>query len=327
MQHATSRESDETYADDVLTVVVLCYNSGKFAERTIRSILDSTLANIRVICIDDASSDGSLALLQELQSELNFELISNQTNLGIPACCNVGLSLAHSEFIAIIGDDEVLPNRFKNDVDTLRSHPDAHWVCSLVELIDENSTLLRDFQQYWKGPNEITYIVETPQEVWLKGHRALTPTVTFRAETLRELNGWDESFPIEDKPLFMRLAQQKRRGIFRPEITTRYRRHSANFSGQFREEVFADEKKLLAQFENTLSNLQVLIKLSRDAHYWLLYFGVASGSIELALRNAEVRGARFVARSKFVRLVVLFLGFVTRKLPRRANLVSKYLLH
>ena len=61
--------------DDLVSVVIPVYNSEKFLEESIESVLNQTFKNIEVITIDDGSTDKSLNILQQF-SEIISKIIS-----------------------------------------------------------------------------------------------------------------------------------------------------------------------------------------------------------------------------------------------------------
>lgn len=50
----------------LVSIVVPAYNVDKYIEACLRSLLSQTLRDIEVICVDDASTDGTARIVQEL---------------------------------------------------------------------------------------------------------------------------------------------------------------------------------------------------------------------------------------------------------------------
>ena len=66
-----------------VSVIVPVYNTEKYLERCIRSIINQTYSNLEIICINDGSSDNSLHILQCLKKEDERIIIINQQNKGV----------------------------------------------------------------------------------------------------------------------------------------------------------------------------------------------------------------------------------------------------
>lgn len=77
-------------------------------ERCVRSILcQQTSARYEVICINDGSTDGSLRILERLQSEYPELLrVVSQDNQGISVTRNRGIELAKGEYVGFLDNDD-----------------------------------------------------------------------------------------------------------------------------------------------------------------------------------------------------------------------------
>src|SRR4051794_8632732 len=73
-------ETQCSRCDDMakVDVVVPCYNYGRFLEPCVRSVLEQSVENVRVLIIDDGSSDDSLSVALKLSNEdLRVSVISH----------------------------------------------------------------------------------------------------------------------------------------------------------------------------------------------------------------------------------------------------------
>ena len=87
--------------DPSVTVLMTVYNGGRFLAEAIASILSQGFRNFEFLIIDDASSDGSVAILKEFAAkDGRIRLILNERNKGQTACLNQGLREARGEWIA-----------------------------------------------------------------------------------------------------------------------------------------------------------------------------------------------------------------------------------
>jgi len=91
-----------------ITVVVACFNCEATLEQTVESILKSRLVDVRVIVVDDNSSDGSLEVAKKLEAkEPRVRLIRSYQNLGPSFARNVGLFHCETEFVTFLDSDDV----------------------------------------------------------------------------------------------------------------------------------------------------------------------------------------------------------------------------
>lgn len=89
-----------------ITVLVAVYNAESFLEQCLESLLNQTLKEIQIICINDGSTDKSadiLALYKEKDSRL---FVVNQDNKGASAARNLGLTHATGEYICYVDSDD-----------------------------------------------------------------------------------------------------------------------------------------------------------------------------------------------------------------------------
>lgn len=92
-----------------VSVVVPVYNVEKYLRECLDSICGQTLKNIEIICVNDGSTDGSLAILEEYASRDSRMRIISQENRGLSAARNAGLSVARGKYIYFMDSDDVSP--------------------------------------------------------------------------------------------------------------------------------------------------------------------------------------------------------------------------
>lgn len=104
-----------------ISVIVPCYNVEQYVRKSISCLMEQTYQNIEVIVIDDASTDHTYEILQELQKKYGekLKLYQNEKNGGLAYTRNFGVKQATSKYIGFIDPDdyvdanyyEVLVNR------------------------------------------------------------------------------------------------------------------------------------------------------------------------------------------------------------------------
>lgn len=113
-----------------LSVIIPVYNAEKYLEESINSVINQTLLDFEIICVDDGSTDNSLEILEELAKNNSNIVLLQQQNKYAGVARNNGLRVATGEYVYffdcddIIYDNTVLENMYKNakrnDVDILR---------------------------------------------------------------------------------------------------------------------------------------------------------------------------------------------------------------
>lgn len=89
-----------------ISVIIPVYNAEKHLEECIRSVCAQTVKDIEILCVDDGSSDGSLAILQRLAQEDPRVKVICQENAGAGAARNHGLRLARGKYLSFLDADD-----------------------------------------------------------------------------------------------------------------------------------------------------------------------------------------------------------------------------
>jgi glycosyltransferase involved in cell wall biosynthesis len=255
-----------------------------------------------------------------LSKEISFAFYENQQNLGIPGTCNRGLNFATGEYFIVLGDDLLLSNRISGDVKILKDNSDIGLVCGMAKVIGPDGMEIEEYAE-WSNRQPEGAFQESPEAVWLRGSRIFTPTVTYRTQTLRDSGGWDMRYDFEDRPMFIRLAQNGVRGWHRAEVTTLYRRHEKNYSARLRVGMLRQELDLITNFELSIPTWKVKTKLLIEIHYWMLFMNATAREAHQALSLAGLDRWIWTLRSRPLKFA--FLGLTYLRSSRIATRDSK----
>lgn len=97
-----------------VSVIVPVYNVAAYLSKCLDSILNQTLEDIEVICVDDGSTDGSGEILDRYAIQDQRIKVLHRENRGYGATMNAGLDAARGEFIGIVeSDDCILPDMYE----------------------------------------------------------------------------------------------------------------------------------------------------------------------------------------------------------------------
>ena len=89
-----------------VSVIVPVYNVEKYLKQCLDSLINQTLEDIEIICVNDGSTDSSLNILEEYQNKDNRIKIISQENKGVSAARNLGLKNAKGEYLLFIYADD-----------------------------------------------------------------------------------------------------------------------------------------------------------------------------------------------------------------------------
>lgn len=90
-----------------VSVIVPVHNTEKWLPRCLDFLSHQTLPGLEIICIDDASTDGSWGILEAYgQKDPRFRLLRNEVNQGVGASRNRGLDAARGEYVGFVDSDD-----------------------------------------------------------------------------------------------------------------------------------------------------------------------------------------------------------------------------
>ncbi len=89
-----------------VTVILSVYNMEAYLRQCMDSLVNQTLEDIEIICVDDASTDGSPAILQEYAAADSRIRVVTQTHGGAGKARNTGLKLACGTYLSILDADD-----------------------------------------------------------------------------------------------------------------------------------------------------------------------------------------------------------------------------
>lgn len=92
----------------VLSLIVCAYNAGEFLNECLDSCLNQTLKEIEIICVDDGSSDNTLAIMESYARQDHRFKVIHQENQGLPVARQNAMKIAKGQYIQFLDADDYL---------------------------------------------------------------------------------------------------------------------------------------------------------------------------------------------------------------------------
>ena len=89
-----------------ISVIIPVYNVERFLKKCLESVINQTLSDLEIICINDGSTDKSLSILNSFAQKDNRIIVINQDNQGQSYARNAGLSIATGKYIGFVDSDD-----------------------------------------------------------------------------------------------------------------------------------------------------------------------------------------------------------------------------
>lgn len=91
----------------LLSIVVPVYNVSKYLRDGLDSLLNQSVEDVEIICVDDCSTDDSLQVLSEYADQNErVRIVKHDVNRGLSAARNTGMKIAEGEFVAFFDPDD-----------------------------------------------------------------------------------------------------------------------------------------------------------------------------------------------------------------------------
>lgn len=211
----------------MVTIVVPCYNMGRWLPHTLRSIQRFTWPDMEVIVVDDGSSDPETQrLIEQLQSTppAGLRVIRLAFNQGLSAARNVGVAAARGEFTLCLDADDLVSPEFVNlAARALQRFPKHDFVVPRCAYFvnDNGATDVAGLKLGQPLP-----LVGSAFDSGVFGNRFSTATCLARTSVLRALRYDEHLRSYEDWQLYRRALQQGSRFLITNDIHFFYRQRA-----------------------------------------------------------------------------------------------------
>lgn len=114
--------------NDLVSVTIVTYNSGRFIKRCLESVLEQKYPNLEVIVVDNASTDGTVDILEQFEDRCRIQY--NAENTGFAEAQNQAIGLSTAEWVLTLNPDVLLLKNFIQAlVDAGNADPKVGTVC------------------------------------------------------------------------------------------------------------------------------------------------------------------------------------------------------
>lgn len=196
------------------SIVIPCYNQGRFVAEAVRSCLAQADARVQVIVVDDGSDDRATPAACDAL-EADHVRVIHQTNAGLPAARNAGAAKATGDYLVFLDADDWIEPAFVSKLHAALA-ADAHASHAYCQerLTDLGNNVI------WRVPpwDPILLLVTNLHPV----------TCLIRRDRFEAVGGFDEAMTegYEDWDLWLRFAQRGWHGTRVREPLFNWRRHS-----------------------------------------------------------------------------------------------------
>jgi glycosyltransferase involved in cell wall biosynthesis len=212
----------------LVSVLIPCYNAGRFITDTIRSVQQQTHKNLEIIVIDDGSTDDSAAIVSGFPEVKLFR----QANGGVPSARNAALRHSSGAFIQYLDADDLLaPQKIEHQLARLTAgNEDCVATCAWGRFHRDPGEAVFEPWATWKDYDALDWLAADR----INGLGMMLPAMWLIPRQIALGAGpWNEALrysPDEDGEYLTRVVLKARRVLFCADARAYYRSGHASQS-------------------------------------------------------------------------------------------------
>ena len=213
----------------LVTVLMSVFNGEQYLRSAMDSILTQTVSNIRVIVVDDASTDTTPSILQACaEKDSRIQIITNTVNQGLTRSLNIGLEHVTTPFVARMDADDIcMPVRIESQLRHMQLFPHIVALGSFVLPVDASGARVTGFLS---DAHYVTDHNTLKRQLYENGMCLFHPTLVLRTEALRRIGGYRVCFRYaQDYDMLLRILEIGQIEVL-PQELLQYRVHAGAIS-------------------------------------------------------------------------------------------------
>lgn len=196
---------------DLVSILIPVFNTGKYLQECIDSVINQTYKNIEIILIDDASTDQKTIelLAQYKQKYPNIKLEINKENKGLSTSRNIAVNLATGKYITFLDSDDYIEKDYIETLVLAKNKTNADLViCNIANFRDSDPQRKIEFlYKYSLEPNRIYQNTEVFDKFRLLKDPLVAYGRLFELEQYKQSkNSFADGYIFEDTDWSVRLA-------------------------------------------------------------------------------------------------------------------------
>ncbi len=196
-----------------VSVIVPCYKVEKYIKRCLNSLVNQTLDNFEIICVNDGSPDNTLNILNKYKEKYkDFFRVIDKENEGVWKARLDGVKIAQGRYIAIVdSDDYVEKDYLKKLYNAAKNNKSDISICGFSRIDNETGKVFSKEMNRFEGKD--IYMDKNPEDI-ISINGALWNKL-YKAELLKNLKTFEKP-PIvfEDMMLFLLIAMKVKKISF-----------------------------------------------------------------------------------------------------------------
>ncbi|MDR2876762.1 MAG: glycosyltransferase family 2 protein [Chromatiales bacterium] len=237
-------------------VVVPCYNYARYLRRSVESALSQSGVDVRVLIIDDTSSDETPEVGRQLADvDPRVEFRRHEVNRGHIATYNEGLlEWASAEYSLLLSaDDALVPGALRRATELMDRNQDVVMTYGLAIMAQDLDLAHVDPVTHVNEESQVLTSAQFLRRCCSHGNPVPTPTAVTRTAIQHAIGGYRPYLPHSgDMEMWMRFAANGSIGVVRA-VQALYRKHDTNMSHQYHSAQLGDRREVIQACEEFFS--------------------------------------------------------------------------
>lgn len=197
-----------------VSIIIPCYNQGKYVAEAINSALRQTFKDIEIVCVNDGSIDNSVEIIKSFENKYkNFIFLNNEENRGVIYSRNFAIKNCNGTYILPLDADDIIePTYVEKAVKILDNNPN-------IGIVYCKAKIFGNYDKYWnlKPFNKSDILYEN----------CIFCSALFRKSDFIKIGGYNNNmkYGCEDYDLWLSFIEQGLEVFQINEILFSYRQY------------------------------------------------------------------------------------------------------
>lgn len=215
-----------------LSIITVSYNSQRFIEKTIKSVLGQNHQDLEYVIVDGGSTDGTKDIIRRYAEADSRIIWRSEADGGISDAMNKGVLLSKGEVVAHLNSDDYYtnPHIIARIAEIFSRSATTGWVTGGFDFVSENGTFIRKIRARRYSFNRL-----------IRGNILLHPATFIRRTLFDAVGGFNESLRYcMDYDLFLKLGSKSPPLVLDDQLAC-FRVHAGSRSISESQQAYAEE--------------------------------------------------------------------------------------
>ncbi|RAU18775.1 hypothetical protein DN062_04635 [Nitrincola tibetensis] len=254
-----------------ISVIIPVFNAAQYIEETLFSLMEQTWQDFEIICVDDGSTDASLAQLEAVKTKEPRLRILTQANAGPAIARQAGLGIAQGEYVYFMDSDDFLHSDTLNRLYGLAVAHQADWICHRLSYVAKDHPIQSIYADVKASPAKV---IEGTKGILSKKISIVSCGKLYRRSVFDDFQFPELSF-AEDYYCTSLLALKAEKIIYIRDKLYFYRQHDASLTGSLTQakvaSIFEASNLLFTTLEKTQARKSATLRLKNYTARYQFY--------------------------------------------------------